>query len=279
MNRRLGATSIDRGARRGFTLVEMLVAIGIIVVLAALTITASVALVEKSERGETETVLKQLELALAQWETRADRKLSWGVDQDPFDAYEPFDVSDGAPHVFTATQVLRRIRRMAEVRDILADIKSDFVYRYHKKKDGDWDIPPWLPAQVDMDDPDPLIQGSGGSFNPVVSLTTDQHERLLDELAILDAWGTPIRAVHPGRVANFVTYGDDEDGADPDGTVRLDAAFQGRNEAIYGVAKNRTVLFVSAGPDGKFGDVSKAVDSDWYKQTADNVYSYQPGPQ
>ncbi len=56
---------------------------------------------------------------------------------------------------------------------------------------------------------------------------------------------------------------------DADGTVRTGI------ENEYGIAKNRQILFVSAGPDGKFGDLD-ATDADLLAQTKDNSYSYQP---
>ena len=71
-------------------------------------------------------------------------------------------------------------------------------------------------------------------------------EKFVGALTVLDAWGTPVYATHPGRT--WTT--DDEDPwgeADPDGTIHT------LNEESYGVALNRQVVFVSAGPDRLFG--------------------------
>ncbi len=254
--------------RTGFTLVEMLVAIGIIVLLAALTVGVAVAVVEKHEIQQTESTLRLLDTAIQEWETRMDRKLTWGVDPDPFDGKDVYDVSDGAPHVFTTTQVLRVTGRSDAIKTVVASIPAEFVYRY----DSSVDCPVWL-ENPSGDDPDPV----GGDLCVYV---TD------GALAILDTWGQPIRAVHPGRLAMA------GEPTDPDGTIIVGTETspppgpQGFNELIYGRAVSRRTFFVSAGPDGQFGslfldrteaEMESLVGDDQrrFDQTADNVYSYE----
>jgi len=266
-------------ASRAFTLIEMLVAIGIVVLLAALTITASISLVQRSEINRTEQILKQLDIAVQEWETRADRKLSWGVDKID-DDYVPFDITDGTPHVFTVSEVLKRIRSVPEVRSILANIPPEFVYEY--QYDGaDPEFPPWLPKTPDPTDPDPFLQGDKNPRDLVYAAG-----KANGQLAILDAWGTPIRAVHPGRVADPLAFSEDGlEPADLDGTIRIhrdhdpdDPTYA--TEEVYGVALERRVLFVSAGPDGKFGTLSLGTlpwcEQATEEQASDNVYSYEP---
>ncbi len=92
---------------------------------------------------------------------------------------------------------------------------------------------------------------------------------------ILDAWDRPIYPTHPGPLWEYVNFYLPQ--ADEDGTGRL------YNEGAYGIARNRRICFVSAGPDGKFGvdgefdslppgDVAEAMRT----ARADNIYSYQP---
>ena len=45
-------------------------------------------------------------------------------------------------------------------------------------------------------------------------------------------------------------------------------------ELRYGIARNRQILFVSAGPDGQFGSLVPSMTG--LEPTKDNVYSYQP---
>ncbi len=273
---------------RGFTLIEMLVAIGVIVVLAALTVSASVALVRKSEVDRTRNVLTQLDIAVKEWEMRADRKLTWGVDpDDPPQGNSPYEITDGTPHVFTATDVLRVIGRVAEVKAMLGKIRPEFVYEYYHDPLGSGSKPPpWLSAYTDMDDPDPWI--NPGGENP---LDLYHSGAANNELAIIDPWGEPIRAVHPGRISNQLVHGDDPALADDDGTIMVGTptvgtSTQGQNEAIYGIAESRQVFFVSAGPDGKWGNLylektaaqmlSLSDDEKrLFEQAADNIYSYE----
>ena len=86
---------------------------------------------------------------------------------------------------------------------------------------------------------------------------------------MLDAWGTPIYATHPGRIWTL-----NDRGPDPDGTIQTD------NEERYGIAPNRRVVFVSAGPDQRFGltEEFNSLDADdgdaaIAKARADNIYS------
>ena len=56
-----------------------------------------------------------------------------------------------------------------------------------------------------------------------------------------------------------------------EGTTRTE------HENTFGIALNRTLLFVSAGPDGNFGNLD-LTDPDFdLIAAADNVYSYKPG--
>ena len=89
-------------------------------------------------------------------------------------------------------------------------------------------------------------------------------------LALVDPWGSPVCLIHPGRLPDLINYPNDFVG-DIDGTIRTD------HENQFGIALNRGLLFLSAGPDGEFGDLRADPGSDAFKQTQDNVYSYKPG--
>jgi len=82
---------------------------------------------------------------------------------------------------------------------------------------------------------------------------------------VVDAWGTRIRVVFPGR---------DWRPADGEALRDADGSFRTPQERRLGVAKNRSLLFVSAGPNGQFGDLS---GTDAQRDlAADNIYSYEP---
>jgi type II secretory pathway pseudopilin PulG len=262
--------------------VEIVVAIGIILVLFGLTVSATVVIVQKSEIRQTENTLELLATALQEWEIEADRKVRWGKDGVPF-AESKFDMQYTTAHVYTVSEFMDTIGRSQRAKAILAKIEPEFLHEYDSENDPV--VPPWLPTTGDADDPDPLIVLGA---NPA----REQYDQgdWDGQLAVLDAWGTPIRVVHPGRVADAVTFGPD-DVLDPtndlvnmeDQTVFIDTeshngeTFYG-TELFYGVAKNRSILFVSAGPDGKFGDLSQDADEGGderlHDQAHDNVYSY-----
>jgi type II secretory pathway pseudopilin PulG len=244
---------------RAFTLVELLITIGIVIILTAVTISATIALTRRSAIDQTQMTLTVLDLALSEWRAEAERRLSWG--DNPLPPEPPiYDIGDGTPHVFTASEVWRRIAGNDAVKTILAQINPDLTYVYDQSRP----IPPWLPAVPDDDDPDPFLN----TANPRYLVETGLAD---GSVAVLDAWGEPIRAVHPGRLFEAGDHG----GSDPDGTIFIsEANSDGWNEQIYGRARNRRLYFVSAGPDGKWGDLS-SVDERIHKQAADNLFSYR----
>jgi len=69
--------------RRGFTLVEMTIVIGIIILLAGLTLAVSVSVVQGSEIRQTELTVRLLDAAIQEWQVLADRQISYGIDGEP----------------------------------------------------------------------------------------------------------------------------------------------------------------------------------------------------
>jgi len=258
MTSRQRRSEANSASRAAFTLMEMIITIGVIVLLTALTVSATVALSRKSEVRQTENMLRLLDMAVQEWEIKADRKITWGNGAT-------YDMQDDTPHVFTATEVLRRIRSSDVVRSFLAQIRPESLYTYNSEEPA----PPWLPTTPDQDDPDPNKGFARSSF------TQGNWD---GQLAVLDPWGVPIRAVHPGPVFELGDPGE----PDPDGTIYLDDPMGYGVELFYGRAKSRRILFVSAGPDGKFGNVSADPGTEEGKtlldQAANNVYSYSADP-
>ncbi len=243
---------IARCAARGFTLVEVVVTVGIIVFLAGLTVTAMVNLAERAEIGRTKNILRLLDVAMAEWELTTDRKLTWGF--DPFRTGR-YDIACDREPILVITEMLGVIGRSSAVQSILAGLDPDLCYKYDPG-----DLPNWI--------------------------GNNREERHLDELVdrfgvpitILDAWGTPIYSTHPGSLSGDTFGGYCETfGTDDDGTQRT------QNERDYGVARNRRVCFVSAGPDRRFGllrEVGGLPESEHEaaieRAKGDNVYSYRP---
>lgn len=230
---------------RGFTLIELVVVIAIILLLLGLTLSAGLAIRKQSEVRETENILRLLDTAMQEWQRIAERPLSWGID-DPING-TTYDLQGGVgapyylitPEHLIITELLSVVMRPDPAKHIIAQIDSAFIYRYEAGQ-----YPAWIPSPDEM----AMDEFAGG-------------------ITVLDAWGWPIYATHPGRVSNPDLFPEDSVLPDDDGTVVTD------NERIYGTSINRTVVFVSAGPDGDFGDFRGADDSPEFEKTKDNIYS------
>jgi type II secretory pathway pseudopilin PulG len=246
--------------RRAFTLVEMLIVVGIIILLAALVVAVSAALSSQSEVRVTEMLLKRLDVALQEWETAADRQLTWGENgmdaQGGNDTRARYDMQIDTPHIVTLTEMLRTVGKPAAVKESIGQLTPEQVYRYRSQGIN----PPWI-AAPDPNDPDAASQAG------IDTWVANTDNILDDDLAILDAWQKPVRAVHPGRL--WIQGYDANADRDEDGTIRTDL------EKIYGVARNRRAFFVSAGPDGKFGSRDPNAIELMRDFAEDNVYSYE----
>ncbi|MHC5007591.1 MAG: type II secretion system protein [Planctomycetota bacterium] len=228
------------GIARGFTLVEMVIVIGVIILLAALTLSVSVAVVEGSEVRQTENTIRLLTAAMQEWEAQADRRVTYGIENKPCpgDVYEiaQSDATDPDQMLEDARlatwELFRIIGRPTSVKQIL--------------------------AQVDLE---------------AVAQEEDEDDPAIVWLKFFDAWGEPIVAVFPGRTwvqgpcnqDDQADYGD----RDRDSTIRTFV------EAACGGAANRQICFISAGPDGEFGNLSTN-DPAELDLAEDNLYSYEP---
>ncbi|MCH8316700.1 MAG: hypothetical protein IIA64_12070, partial [Planctomycetes bacterium] len=216
---------------------------GIMLLLLGLTLSVGVAVRTQSETRETQNILRLLDTAMQEWERSADRQLTWWQEVWPGDEdyliKDRFDIHSDTVEELIITEMLDVITRPSQIKQIIAQIAPDFIYTYQEGV-----VPPW-------------IEGQG-----VVQLPN-----FLGSVTVLDAWGWPIYATHPGRLWRETDVSPYAFHRNDDGTI------QTYNERTYGVSSNRQVIFVSAGPDGEFGDM-RDVDLPAFKLTKDNVYSH-----
>jgi type II secretory pathway pseudopilin PulG len=227
-------------AARAFTLIEMLIVIGLIVLLTGITVTVSTTVYERSQIRNTENLLKLLTTALNEWETTADRKTTWGTDGIPnpnsvYDIQSTFDAGTPADQLISLLIILRR---SAASREILDGIDQAYLQ----------------------------------------SFDHDDNDSTPELLRIVDAWENPVYMIHPGRVASTF-FGDNLTLSDEDTTIRVSSNHPNISsghgwEDILGVCVNQQICFVSAGPDGLWGDLSAAGGSEVFEQAQDNIYSY-----
>jgi prepilin-type N-terminal cleavage/methylation domain-containing protein len=281
-----------RHASIGFTLVEIMAAIVIIVILAVITLSLGSALLERTDRRRTTDVLQLLDAAIVEYEQTTGRRLTYGerglpldnVNPEHFDAGQsgsvydiefttngldqpgvgyPDPLSPGFP-AYTVSEDDYRKRLGGQVGT--ANAPNSPLWRVLTRK--------LLAVEscrniLTNADSDLVMAMSAPSGSDVV------------ESIFNDAWGSPILIVFPGR--DIDTDFDDVNLPatlrDEDGTVRT------RAERLLGPARNKRVFFISAGPDRRFGDLQfeTQVGVPWdpdrtlvqMRRADDNLYSYE----
>ncbi len=238
-NKHAGTTARRPGG--GFTLVEMTIVIGIVILLAGLTLAVSVSVVQGSEVRQTELTIRLLDAAIQEWEAQADRQITYGIEGQPYNQNEVYEVRQPDPLTAAESAVVTKkfmaiLLRSQGSKQILAQIDPEFA-RF---------------ATVDHDDDTTTVE--------------------VDTLVVSDAWGNALFAVLPGRVWVNSDFGNFDYFRNPDGTI------QTATEKICGVVTNRQVCFVSSGPDEQLGDLDPQAPQEQQELARDNRYSYPPAP-
>ena len=233
-----------------FTLLEIMVAIGIIALLAAITLNLSNSIMRKADERQTKDVLRLVKLALVEWEIASDGKLTFedytyvGNCQDcSFDVWN--DGSLGSPTfglIGVANGVMQAAMqdRMQKTVEVIRQIES--------------------------------------SDNILLELTGDNFIEDTEGAILVDSWGTPIGVIFPGQYyadTSELAFAQDESG---DLTIRDQA------EDGLGSCMNKEPIFVSAGPDRTWGyrfqsnggHDNDAIAKELWEASLDNIYSYDP---
>jgi len=248
--------------KRGFTLLELVVVIGIILVLMSLVLAVSTVIIQQAETRQLEAVFANLEAAVTEYEQAIGRKITYEDRSDQGGGAKAWDVPFNPDLLYNAVENPynysinsggytcncsstndqhgweRYIVRLLQLMD-RTDAAEEILSR----------IEPNLLVQIRRSNGQPLPDGFAMS-------------------SVIDPWGTPLAVVFPGRMWR---EGDSQI-RDSDGTIRTYL------EDKMGVCKDAIPLFVSAGPDGDIGCV-KCVDntnSIRYQASIDNIYSYVP---
>ena len=257
---------------RGFTLLEMLVVIGIIALLASLVLAVSGSVIRASEERSTRNSLELLNAATEEYERTMDRRVTyqslanlgfpadpvptqtvrfdvntqpgtlagypaWTTLARPYSNVNPtgFPTPGGLPHYST-----RPFPRTAQLIWLLTQSPSS--------------------AAIMQKIPDSVFRGVQ-PLNGAIP-TAVRH--------VVDAWDTPIIAIFPGREANSNGIVDPATNVDADGTIKCDSEWATpQNGGMQLSCKNRKILWVSAGNDSRFIATSGG-------PSTDNLYSYEP---
>ena len=236
-----------------FTLLEIMVAIGIIALLAAITLNLSNSIMRKAEERQTKDVLRLVKLALVEWEIASDGKLTFeDFTYDEFNCPDcSFDVlNDGllgrpAFGLFGVANGVMQAAMQNRIRQTVQVIR-----------------------QIESSD-NILLELTGDNF-----IEDTEGARIL-----VDSWGTPIGVIFPGQYyadsSEVLEFAQDESG---DLTIRDQA------EDGLGSCMNKEPIFVSAGPDRTWGyrfqsnggHDNDALAKELWEASLDNIYSYDP---
>lgn len=259
---------------RGFTLVELVVVVGIIVALLSLVLAVSTLLIQQNEARQLESAYANLSSAVQEYEQAVGRPISYqarrevplqgayDVPNNPqYGDYPGIEtvynsggtnlhynqgISTGCTGLDSAgwqkhiVALMGLLQRTQSAEDIVAKIDPSLILPVTKTNGSPLDADSTRPSLTKMVDP----------------------------------WGTPLAVVFPGRAWRESDFdgnvGNGEFGPpDPDGTIRTVM------ESMLGVCRNGKVMFVSAGPDGQMGSRS-CPDGDRKEASLDNVSSYEP---
>lgn len=206
--------------RRAFTLLELLVVIGIIALLAALVLGVSTSVIRNSERRQVESMFQALDQAVNEFENARNQKITFKRENDPDGIYDVVELDLGGAYLMVAllngmdvdgggSQPFRPLLLAHEPsHQILKRIDPAFLRR---------DATPTLP-------PVAYVPNPAGT----------------NRVELVDPWGSRIGVAFPGRPKRPGETGD------VDGTVRTS------DENFFGVCRDRRILYVSAGADGNF---------------------------
>jgi type II secretory pathway pseudopilin PulG len=225
----------------GFSLLELTIVIGIILLLAALVVAVSTAVIAANEKRNTQNTLAVLDAAMKEWERQVDRPVSfqnatgetgtWDIVPDPTIASLGIPAAvlqyngsgDLQKHRRRTVALIELIAKQPDVESMLARLPDDTLRRIRTQT------------------------------------TPVQYANVKE---VVDAWGNPIVAIFPGRAFRTGESGTPE----IDGSIRTVSESTGPRSC-----RNRQVLFVSGGPDGNLVDIASTGGID---ESADNLYSY-----
>ncbi|MDA1027339.1 MAG: type II secretion system protein [Planctomycetota bacterium] len=255
--------NLHRGGPRrrgGFSLIELVVVVGVIITLISLVLAVSTLLIQANEARQLEAAFANLNTAVQEYEQVIGRPLTYQdrSEQGVRGAYDiPYNVdfdinglegyysvsgageacncgSNSDTHGWekSIVRLFQLLSRTESAEEVIAKLDPSL----------------FIPVRLANGLPLPNNQ----------DLTT-----------LVDPWGAAIGVVMPGRNWRDSDLGSLE--IDSDGTIRTSM------ETKLGVCRNGQPLFVSSGPDGDIGCLDCSGGSSVrFEATIDNIYSYSP---
>ena len=246
--------------RRAFTVLELVIVIGVILVLMSLALTVTSVVLAANDRRSVQSTFVLLDQAITSWESQAGREMTAGRRANPlgtptvpdftlgtngptagFDVYE-----ENFNTTYAICVVLERLATSPDSAEIIARLPSTAI-RF-VPLNGTNAVEP-LPTNWTQTTP----QQDPNQMPPYASVRE-----------IFDPWNRRIGVIFPGRAA---TKAEVAAAVASPATIDVeDGSVRTMDEHYLGICRNRKMCFVSAGPDGDMGT------------TSDNIYSYEPLP-
>jgi type II secretory pathway pseudopilin PulG len=250
----------DVRRRGGFSLIELVVVVGVIISLISLVLAVSTLLIQANEARQLESAFANLNTAVQEYEQAIGRPLTYQdrSEQSVPGAYDiPYNINFGIAglEAYYGTGGAGEACNCGSGFDSHGWEKSIVrLFQLLSRTESAEEVVAKL---------DPSL------FVPVKLANGLPLPGNQDLTALVDPWGSAIAVVMPGR-----KWRDSDAGGldiDSDGTIRTSM------EIKLGVCRNGQPLFVSAGPDGDIGCLDCAGGSSVrFEATIDNIYSYIP---
>ena len=256
---------------RGFTLLEIMIVMGVILILTSLVLGVGSALLKRAERAQVESAMTIMESAFSEWEAQTGRAVSYVATGDPI-YNDPtkviwFDVRDSdAGNAPPQNSTSHMPSNASGVAAAIARARGAGVYCVNLFSQTDFARPiiaGIAPSSLRMEPATTkwpgMITGYRPSYRP-----TSGNESGAGRAELVDPWGGRIAFVFPGRQFR---WGVDPGRPDDDGSIRTNI------ETALGVCANGRACMISAGPDGLFGPELSGLPAE--AAASDNVYLYE----
>jgi prepilin-type N-terminal cleavage/methylation domain-containing protein len=116
---------------RAFTLIELMVVVAIIILLVGLTVSVTVILNQKSEVRKTERAMELLTMALKEWETAAEKTITYGTNGTPSAAvYTIQEITDFDEFHELTHKVVGIITKNAQAKQLLSNIDPKLLHQH-----------------------------------------------------------------------------------------------------------------------------------------------------
>ena len=302
--------------RRALTLIELVVVVGIVLILVALATSSFSSVVARAEEAKTQTAMRLLSAAIDAYEQGTGKRITLSrrasgappveIGPEPPSAEQRrrgvqlYGMHRNGSHFLTTAELTRQLLTFKESADIIAKIDPSLLFAIRTDV---FDRPPWVPIPATYNCEPDLNKVYGEARWNAARLCqpgddpSDPNSNpycLNTALLILDSWGQPIRAIHPGPQAQLDSNGElledvyPSTGAgagldrvmdlprDPDGTVARLAEYQYFGQG----STDGQIRFVSAGPDLKFGlrvvgtngAPVESANPECYQNALDNIF-------